>query len=96
MFGMYRLYAWWMLSFIPQTVLMRRNGEVRSTRVLAENDGSILITYIDAVMFVPTQLEVPYAVTMWVSKNDPRILSEVVTNVENVIPLFSRKRVNER
>ncbi len=92
MVHLYRNFGWMFLSMLPQTVLMRRNGEVRMTRVLAETEGAVLITYLDVVMFQPFQVEVPYVVTMWMQKSDPRIASAITTNVTNVIPFAPRRR----
>ena len=94
MINIFRDFGWIFLSLLPQTVLMRRNGEVKCTRVLAECTNSILITYVDTIMYVPLQLEFPYTVTMWIPKTDPRIVSDVVTDTNNIIPFPTRKRIN--
>lgn len=93
MVHLYRNLGWMFLSFLPQTVLMRRSGETKITRVLAETENSLLITYLDIVMFQPLQIEVPYMVTVWVQKCDPRIVSDVATNINNVIPFVPRRRI---
>lgn len=93
MINPYRDFAWMFLSMLPQTVLMRRNGEERITRVLAETTDSVLITYLDVVMFQPFQMEVPYMMTVWIKKSDPRIVSDVATDVSNIIPFTPRRRV---